>query len=165
MVFRPVSSGTVRLASTNPNDSPLIDPNYFGNPQDLVAMVKTMSTGLGIAESQYMSPYISPVNPQPGCEQTFCNDRPLSQCLKYLACVAQTFTFSTWHPCGSVPMGNATSSAAVLDERLRVRNVRNLRVIDSSIFPNIPNANINAPTMMVGEKGVHMVLQDNGLAV
>ena len=60
-------------------------------------------------------------------------------------------------------MGNQTSHDAVVDERLRVRNINRLRIIDSSIMPNVPNSNTNAPSMMIGEKGVHMLMQDHGL--
>ena len=62
-------------------------------------------------------------------------------------------------------MGNATNPDAVVDERLRVRNVGNLRVIDASVMPEIPNANPLASVLMIGEKGVHMVMQDQGLAI
>ena len=58
-------------------------------------------------------------------------------------------------------MGNATSPDAVVDERLRVRNVGHLRVIDASIMPENPNEN---PLATIGEKGAHMVMQDQGLA-
>src|SRR5699024_3621566 len=73
-------------------------------------------------------------------------------------------TLTTFHPAGTARMGNATNPEAVVDERLRVRNVARLRVIDASVMPNVPNSNINAPCMMVGEKGAHMVAQDHGLA-
>ena len=164
-LFRPRSKGTVRLASTNPFEHPLIDPQYFSVKQDLVAIVRAMSIGLKIAESPYFAPYASYSKlPVPGCESDFCPDRPLSECYKYLACCVQTYTLSTFHPVGTSRMGNSTNPEAVVDERLRVRNVARLRVIDASIMPTVNNANTNAATMMIGEKGAHMVAQDNGLA-
>lgn len=159
-MFRPLSRGTVRLASSNPLDYPLIDPAYFSVPQDLIASARTISTGFQIVESEYFAPYVrySPL-PVPGC--SFCTDgRPLSQCYSYLICVLQTYTLTTFHPLGSNRMGNASSTDAVVDERLRVRGVARLRVIDSSVMPLIPNANPNAATMMIAERGVDILRED-----
>jgi choline dehydrogenase len=63
-------------------------------------------------------------------------------------------SYSIFHPCGTVRMGDD----GALDSKLRVRGVENLRVIDASIFPNITTGNINAPAMMVGWKGAELVL-------
>ena len=59
LLNRPLSSGTIRLASANPFDSPLIDLNYFSNPQDLASFIRIMSLGLQIMESPYMAPYVT----------------------------------------------------------------------------------------------------------
>ena len=123
-MMRPLSKGTIRLASTDPLDAPLIDPGFMSNKQDIAAAVRGISIGLKIAESPYFAPYAKYSNtPLPGCESLFCNDRPLSECYKYLACYVQTFTLTTFHPAGTARMGNATNPEAVVDERLRVRNV------------------------------------------
>lgn len=161
-LFRPRTRGTVRLASANPFVAPLIDPDYFADPQDLVALVQGMVTGFQYVESPYLAPYFRYSNLSlPGC--TMCPGRTLSQCPSYLACVAQTYTYTTYHPVGTCKMGNSSSPDAVVDERLRVRGIRNLRVIDSSIMPVITNANTNAPSMMIGERGTALVQQDHGL--
>jgi len=62
---------------------------------------------------------------------------------------------STYHPCGSCRMGE--DEMAVVDSELRVRGIGGLRVIDSSVFPAEPNANLNAPTIMLAERGSDMV--------
>lgn len=165
-LFRPRSTGTLRLASADPFAAPLIDPAYFSNRADLAAVVAGMSQSMALAESipQYMRYSALPV---PGC--AFCNDgQPLSRCLPYLACVAQQLTYTSWHPVGSVRMGNASSTDAVLDERLRMRAgrggvaVSRLRVVDASVIPLIVNSNPNAATMMIAERGVQMIREDNG---
>jgi choline dehydrogenase len=66
---------------------------------------------------------------------------------------------SIYHLCGSCAMGNDPRTS-VVDARLRVHGVAGLRVVDASVFPNITSGNINAPTMMVAEKGADMILED-----
>ena len=70
---------------------------------------------------------------------------------------------SAYHPCGTCKMGKANDPLAVVDSECRVLGVGNLRVVDSSIFPTITNGNINAPTIMVGEKASDHILGKNPL--
>jgi choline dehydrogenase len=63
---------------------------------------------------------------------------------------------STYHPCGTCRMGE--DEMAVVDSDLKVRGISGLRVIDSSVFPAEPNANLNAPTIMLAERGADLVL-------
>ena len=65
-----------------------------------------------------------------------------------------------FHPAGSAAMGAASDPMAVLDERLRVRGVRGLRVVDASAMPRIVSGNTNSPTIMLAEKGAAMILED-----
>ena len=68
---------------------------------------------------------------------------------------------SIYHLCGSCAMG-PDPGTAVVSSRLKVHGIDNLRIVDASIFPNITSGNINAPTMMVAEKGAAMILEDAG---
>ena len=65
---------------------------------------------------------------------------------------------TAYHPCGAARMGAADDDMAVVDAECRVIGVRNLRAADSSIFPRITNGNINAPSLMVGEKAADFIL-------
>jgi choline dehydrogenase-like flavoprotein len=65
-----------------------------------------------------------------------------------------------FHPVGTAKMGTASDAMAVVDERLRVRGVERLRVIDASVMPRITSGNTNSPTLMIAEKGATLLLED-----
>ena len=65
-----------------------------------------------------------------------------------------------FHPVGTAKMGLASDPLSVLDERLRVRGLANLRVIDASVMPTITSGNTNTPTIMIADRGARMVLED-----
>jgi choline dehydrogenase-like flavoprotein len=78
-----------------------------------------------------------------------------------LARAAGDLGTTIFHPVGTAKMGVASDPVAVLDERLRVRGVEGLRVIDASAMPRITSGNTNSPTIMIAEKGSEMVLADS----
>lgn len=73
---------------------------------------------------------------------------------------AQEIATTIFDPVGTVRMGSADDPMAVLDQRLRVRGVASLRGVDASIMPTITSGNTNAPSVMTGEKGSAMILED-----
>jgi choline dehydrogenase len=70
---------------------------------------------------------------------------------------------SAYHPCGTCKMGAKSDKSAVVDVECRVRGIAGLRVVDASIFPTVPNGNINAPTIMVAEKAADIILGNESL--
>ncbi|GFQ79433.1 glucose dehydrogenase, partial [Trichonephila clavata] len=87
----------------------------------------------------------------PGCEQ-FLNDDD-----EYFRCMARSILLTCGHPVGTVKMGNPRDPSTVLDPQLRVKTIRNLRVVDASVMPNITSGNTNVPTMMIAEKASDMI--------
>ena len=147
-VCRPQSRSEIVLKSKDPHDGPMIKPNLVGAADDMRRMID----GVKIAQSIYRAPtfrpyFDGPYLPASGIES---DDE--------IEAYVRANTAPTYHPVGSCTMG--IDEMAVVDPRLRVVGVAGLRVIDASIMPIIPSANTNAPTMMIGEKGSDLVLED-----
>jgi choline dehydrogenase-like flavoprotein len=138
---RPRSRGTVRLASDDIAAMPLIDPNYFSEPED-----RTMAlAGLRLAREILRQPALKPfvmAERKPGPERV--TDEALLE-YAYASCKTDH------HPVGTCAMGS--DAAAVVGPDLKLRGIEGLRVCDSSVMPRIPSSNTNAPTIMIAEKG------------
>ena len=95
----------------------------------------------------------------PDC--SLCPDRPIYECDPYIRCHIRQIGDKEHHSCGTCRMGAPERPDTVVDPRLRVKLVSRLRVCDASVIPRIPNSNINAVTVMIGEKCSHYVKQEN----
>lgn len=146
--LRPRSVGSVRLASADPTDEPLIDPRYLSEPTDremAVRQVRTIREVLGQPEiARYIDRERLP-GPDVGTDE---------QILAYV----RQYGCCDYHPVGTCRMG--TDEDAVVDPDLRVRGLRQLRVIDASIMPRLTSGNTMAPTMMIAEKGADLIKAD-----
>lgn len=153
---RPRSRGSLRLASANYIDEPLIDPRYYedADQEDIRVTVEAIQRALYIAENapsyKRLGSRLSPV-PFPSCKHM------LFRSAEYWECVARHYTLTLHHFCGTVSMGPVDSPHAVVDSELRVIGVQKLRVIDASIMPFITTTNTNAPAMMIAERGAEFV--------
>jgi choline dehydrogenase-like flavoprotein len=143
--LHPRSRGTVRLASSDPSDAPLIDPNYWSDPHDRKMSIEGLKIARDIMRQNALKPYVMAERlPGPG----FNTDEEL---FEYGCANAKT----DHHPVGTCKMG--TDGMAVVDLDLKVRGIDGLRVCDSSVMPRVPSCNTNAPTIMVGEKGADII--------
>ena len=79
---------------------------------------------------------------------------------EYFKCVVQNHVLTVYHPVGTCKMGSLIDPMAVVDSSLKVIGTKNLRVIDASIMPRIVGGNTNAATVMIGEKGVDMIIKE-----
>ncbi len=146
--LRPDSRGFVRIKSRDPAEPPAIQPRYLSARTDCDCVVDGMKLLRRVMNQPVMRRYIAEEH-SPG--EQCASDADL------LAFARQTGT-TVYHPTSTCRMGSDPN--AVVDERLRVRGVEHLRVIDASIMPTVVSGNTNAAAVMIGEKGADMVLQD-----
>lgn len=143
--LRPKARGTVKLRSANPVDSPLVDPNYLGHPDDL----KTSAEGVKLSVEMFNQPslqkYIRKIR--------FPDSNVKTQ--KDFEDYARQFGRTSYHPTCTCKMGS--DDMAVVDPQLRVRGLEGLRICDSSVMPSLVGSNTNAPTIMIGEKASDLI--------
>ncbi|EIU7053106.1 choline dehydrogenase [Vibrio parahaemolyticus] len=145
---KPESRGTVEVVSSNPNDKPKIEFNYISTEQDKQDWRDCIRLTREILNQPAMDEFRGD-EIQPGLNIT--TDEQIDEWVKQNV-------ESAYHPSCSCKMGSDEDPLAVLDEQCQVRGIQGLRVVDSSIFPTIPNGNLNAPTIMVAERAADMIL-------
>lgn len=151
--MRSKSRGEITLKSANPADAPKIQYNYMSHPEDWEDFRHCIRLTRQIFGQAAFDPYRGK-EIQPGSDLQ--SDDELDG---FIAEHAE----SAYHPCGTCKMGDANDPMAVVDPECRVIGVQNLRVADSSIFPRITNGNLNAPSIMTGEKASDHILGEGML--
>ena len=146
--MRSKSRGSVSLRSARPEDAPLIRFNYMSHPEDWAQFRTCIRLTREVFGQAAFQPYVK-AEIQPG--QGVVTDDQIDAFIRDHA-------ESAYHPCGTARMGRATDPMAVVDPECRVIGVDCLRVADSSIFPQVTNGNLNAPSIMVGEKAADHIL-------
>jgi choline dehydrogenase len=148
---RPTSRGEIAIASPDPAAAVKIRPNYLSTDRDIEEVLQASRLARRIMAAPSLAAItVEEMPPSAGAESD--------------AAVLDWFranSGSIYHLCGSCAMGPDPANS-VVDARLRVHGLHGLRVVDASVFPNITAGNINAPTMMVAEKGAGMILADAG---
>ncbi|WP_083656473.1 GMC family oxidoreductase [Mongoliimonas terrestris] len=141
-LLRPKARGSVRLASADPAAKPVVDSNFFGDPDDLRLTIASIRFARRLLEVRPLGPKIA-AELLPGS--------PLTDDAALAAYCGKTVK-TNYHPCGTARMGRDDDPLAVLDARLAVRGVAGLRVIDCAAIPAIPSGNTNAAAIMLGHR-------------
>ncbi|GAB1864334.1 Glucose dehydrogenase [acceptor] [Camponotus japonicus] len=153
MILRPKSSGYIRLKSKNPLDYPLLYHNYLTHPEDVAVLREGVKAAIAFGETKSMKKFGSRFHSKliPGCENfSLYTD-------EYWTCILRIYTLSIYHLSCSAKMGPPSDPMAVVNPELKVYGIEGLRVIDASIMPTITSGNINAPVIMIGEKGADLI--------
>jgi len=153
VLLHPKSVGEVLLRSSNPEDPPLIQPNYLTHAQDVGTLYHGIELVKKLLRTKPMLELGARLNeiPLPGCSSFPFDSK------RYWECYIRHLTLTTYHPVGTCKMGPKSDTAAVVNPNLMVRHMHRLFVIDASVMPSLPSANINAAVMMIAEKGAEMV--------
>lgn len=145
-ISRPLSRGTVMARSAHPGELPVVDPNFFAEPDDLSVMRDGMKLTREIVAQKAFDHLRGE---EIGSSKDARSDAQIDEYIR-------NYSSSVYHPAGTCKMGSDDS--AVVDETLRVRGIEGLRVVDASIMPTLVSGNTNAPTIMIGEKAADMIL-------
>ncbi|MEE4349741.1 MAG: choline dehydrogenase [Pacificimonas sp.] len=152
--LRPESRGSVHIKSGDPLAHPAIRPNYLADPLDQETIVAGLRWARKIAEQDALKPYVAHETvPGPEVETD-------AELLEY----ARENGATIYHPVGTCKMGVESDPNAVVDDRLRVRGITGLRVVDASVMPKLVSGNTNAPTIMIAEKASDMIREDARMA-
>ena len=146
--MRTKSRGHVRLRSSNPKEPPKILFNYMSHPDDWEEFRACVRLTRELFQQPAMRKYAGR-EIQPG--SGVVSDEQIDGFIRQHA-------ESAYHPCGTCKMGAADDPTAVVDETCKVIGIEGLRVADSSIMPQVTNGNLNAPTLMIGEKASDHIL-------
>lgn len=153
VLLHPKSSGEVKLRSSDPTDSLLIDPKYLSNEDDIVTLIYGIQFIKKLMDTKPMKDLGASFYTKlfPGCTDKVFDT------MEYWKCYIQHLTLTSYHPAGTCRMGD------VVDDSFRVRNVKNLYVVDASVLPFLPSGNINAAIMRLAEKAARLLKQSSTL--
>jgi choline dehydrogenase len=146
--LRPESRGSLRIRSADPSAAPEIRINYLATETDRAAFIDGLKILRNILKAPALAPFVveeSDPGPSVATDEQlleFCRQRGST----------------VYHPTSTCRMGS--DPLAVVDQRLRVRGIEGLRVVDASVMPDLMSGNTNAPTIMIAEKASDMILED-----
>ncbi|KNC26974.1 hypothetical protein FF38_09255 [Lucilia cuprina] len=159
MILRPRSRGRIYLRSNDPHKYPIIYPNYLADPYDLDIVLRGVYKTIDLMQRPAFKKINARLSPAtiPACRK-YGNTKSRA----YWECYIRHLTFTIYHYSGTAKMGPKTDKAAVVDARLRVYGIKNLRVADASIMPKLVAGHPNGPVYMIAEKAADMIKQDHG---
>ena len=148
VVVKPKSRGSVRLSSADPEAMPLVSPNLLEDSADQREMIAGQRFFMRVMQTDPLARRLNGIAiPDP---KSHGDEDILRHCKRFVK--------TNYHPSGTCRMGAAGDAMAVLDTRLRVRGVTNLRICDLSAMPDINAGNTNAPAMMLGSRCAELII-------
>ncbi|XP_064627621.1 alcohol dehydrogenase [acceptor]-like [Lineus longissimus] len=152
---RPKSKGYLRLKTKDPKDHPIIDPNYYADDDDVKRIIEGIKFLEKVISTEWMQKIGSRMRDDetkfPDCYEFDAGTEP------YWRCVIARISASLFHYTSTCKMGAPNDPTAVVDPTLRVRSLRNLRVVDASVMPFVISSGTNAATVMIAEKAADMM--------
>jgi choline dehydrogenase-like flavoprotein len=148
--LQPASRGTVRLASRNMREAPLIDPSFLSDSGDLETLVRGFKWVRKIFAQPAFAEYGGADLSRELYFSKVQDDDDIRQAIRERA-------DTIYHPVGTCRMGS--DDRAVVDTQLRVRDIEQLRVVDASVMPTLISGNTNAPVIMIAEKAADFIKQ------
>lgn len=153
ILLRPRSVGYLTLRSSNILDPPVIEPNYLSNETDLLTLVEGFKH---LREAAKTEPFAKYWNEELSPGKNYTTDEEIAEAVRNLS-------ETLYHPVGTCRMGQESDPMAVVNERLEVIGIKNLRVIDASIMPTIVRANTNAPVVAIAERAYEDFIKEDHL--
>ena len=149
--LRPESRGHIHIVTPNARDHPKIVPNYLSATADQLCAIRAVKFVRAMTTTTALSPFI--------VREHIPDNNPLTD--EELLDAARNISQTIYHPTSTCRMGQ--DDLAVVDERLRVRGIKGMRIADASIMPDLVSGNTNAPAILIGEKGSDMILEDRAV--
>ncbi|KAJ8687039.1 hypothetical protein QAD02_022833 [Eretmocerus hayati] len=155
-ILQPKSRGKILLRSKDPKQKPKIYPNYLNDPDDIALNIKSIRLVLKLSKTTAFQRFGS----------TFYRI-PLRECDHYLfdsdeywECALRTYTYTVWHYCGTCRMGAEDDLRSVVNSKLQVIGVNNLRVVDASIIPEMVRGHTHIPAVAIAEKITDVIKEE-----
>lgn len=146
----PKSRGEVRLQSTDPSQSAVIDPHYLEHEYDQKVMIEGVKKAREILATSEFTQYKSrEIGPGPEAQTD-------EEILAFIRKRSETI----YHPIGTCKMGKVEDPNTVVDSELKVKGIKGLRVVDASVMPSLISGNTNAPTIMIAERAADIIKRD-----
>ncbi|KAJ3565821.1 hypothetical protein NP233_g7394 [Leucocoprinus birnbaumii] len=150
IVVSPSSRGTIKLASSNPSDAPLIDPGFMTNPLDRTIAREALRKARVFFSAKAWNGYVlDEASPTAGAST---DDE--------IDAVLRDNIISIWHPVGTAAMSSSHATYGVVNPDLKVKNVQGLRVVDASVMPFITSAHTQTPVYVIAERAADLILRE-----
>ncbi|XP_028172928.1 glucose dehydrogenase [FAD, quinone]-like [Ostrinia furnacalis] len=152
-LLHPKSKGEIKLTNSYPGTAPEINSNYFHDPDDIETFLRAIKEARKLQQTETLKKFEIELVPLKlsGCAGFEFDSE------EYWTCYIRHMAVTIFHPVGTAKMGPKDDTTSVVNERLLVHGLKNLRVVDASIMPSITSGNTMAPTLMVAEKAFDMI--------